>query len=430
MVRPAAGFFGGTAQLRQGDHRHIQLLGHDLEVSGDVTDLLHPVFDPPAAAHQLEVVDDHHAYIGTGRVLVDVEDLGLHLGNGDGGGVVHINRCLEHDVGSGGQIVPLLAGELSGAEGHAADAALRRQNTAGKLLFTHFQGEDGHGDLLLFGHIGGDVQGETGFAHTGTGGQDNQVRPAQAGKLCVQIGKTGGNAHVFFPVLAGQILQGIVDVQNGTADVAQLAGIPAAAQLVQLLFGTFQSQVGVGALLGLADQRLAHLDQLPHAVLLLDDAGILLHVGDGRHRFGQLGQIDLGLLGAGKNARVIHRVQHGDHVDGQTGGEKPGHLGVDAGVVVGIEHLGPQAAGELTEQPRLQQHRPQHRLLGLHVVGLGHLQPHGGQIVLVLFCFFIWICHSVSPSLPAGLQSPFAEKQPGPPAAKTAGGQTGWLVLM
>ena len=51
LVRP---LLRSTRQLRQAHDRHIELLGHDLERTGDLGDLLHAVVHMPAAhMHQL-----------------------------------------------------------------------------------------------------------------------------------------------------------------------------------------------------------------------------------------------------------------------------------------------------------------------------------------------------------------------------------------
>ena len=83
MAGVVALLFHCTGQLAQRDDGHIQLLSHDLQVSGDGADLLHTVLAALAGGHQLQVVDDDQAHIGAGGILVDPADLRLHLGDGD-----------------------------------------------------------------------------------------------------------------------------------------------------------------------------------------------------------------------------------------------------------------------------------------------------------------------------------------------------------
>ena len=71
-------------------------------------------------------------------------------------------------------------------------------------------------------------------------------------------------------------------------------------------------------------------------------------------------------------------VQQGDKVDGLVPGEQADHLGVDAAVLGGVEHLGPDHLDQVGQHLRLEQHRAQHALLGLHTVG--RLDAHALEI--------------------------------------------------
>lgn len=87
---------GGAAlrsagELGKGDDRDVELLGHDLEVSGDLRDLLHAVFAAPPGGHQLEVVDDDEVD------LFEPAQLRLHLPHRDARRVVEVDvRLGEH----------------------------------------------------------------------------------------------------------------------------------------------------------------------------------------------------------------------------------------------------------------------------------------------------------------------------------------------
>src|SRR5699024_4296942 len=93
---------------------------------------------------------------------------------------------------------------------------------------------------------------------------------------------------------------------------------------------------------------------------------------------GQAGEVDLGLVGAGKDVVRHHGVQQGDKVDGLVAGKQADHLGVDAAVLGGIEHLGPDDLHQVGQDLRIEQHRAQHALFGLHAVG--RLDAHALQV--------------------------------------------------
>src|SRR6188472_556575 len=50
---------GPTIELGEGYHRHIELLGQQLELPGELRDLQLPRFHLLARGHELNVVDDH-----------------------------------------------------------------------------------------------------------------------------------------------------------------------------------------------------------------------------------------------------------------------------------------------------------------------------------------------------------------------------------
>ena len=75
-----------AGELGQAHHRHVQLLGHDLQGAGDVGDDLLAVVaaagGPAGGGHELEVVYDHQPQI------IHPAALGVHIGHGEGGVVV------------------------------------------------------------------------------------------------------------------------------------------------------------------------------------------------------------------------------------------------------------------------------------------------------------------------------------------------------
>ena len=333
MAGVVALFFHRTGQLAQRDDGHIHLFGHDLEVAGDGADLLHPVLAALARGHQLQVVDDDQPDVGPAGVLVDPADLGLHLGDGDGGGVVHVDGRVVQLFGGQGQVFPVGGGQRAGAERLAVDAGFGREDAVGQLLFRHFQAEDGHRDVLLHGHAAADLlQVGQGLHHAGRKGR-------------------------------------------------QGAGVPARADLIEALLSVFQQQGGVRLVAGVLQNTGSHPHQLADQVLFLDDLGVCLDVGNAGHRLGQAGQVDLGLVRAGEDVVRHHRVQQGDKVDGLVAGEQPHHLGIDAAVLGSVEHLRADDLHQIGQNVGLEQHRAQDALFRLHTVG--RLDAHAFQVQIM-----------------------------------------------
>ena len=128
--------FGGAGELGQADHRHIQLLRHDFEVPGHLGNLLHPVFNPRPGGHQLQIVDDNEPQV------FEPPHLRLHLGDGDAGGVVHIDMGAREPLGGDRQLLPLLLLEVAGAHLIRRDQRVGTEHTGDQLGIAHLQRED------------------------------------------------------------------------------------------------------------------------------------------------------------------------------------------------------------------------------------------------------------------------------------------------
>ena len=85
-LRPLVGArLGRARELRQRDHRHVQLLGQPLQRAADRRDLLLAVLDAAGARDELQVVDDHQAEAVLG---LQAAALGAHLERRERGRVV------------------------------------------------------------------------------------------------------------------------------------------------------------------------------------------------------------------------------------------------------------------------------------------------------------------------------------------------------
>ena len=167
----------------------------------------------------------------------------------------------------------------------------------------------------------------------------------------------------------------------------QGAGIAAGADLVDALLGVFQQKVGVRLVPGVLQDVLGDTHQLTHQIFFLHDLGVGLYIGDAGHRFCQTGQVDLSFVCTGEHTIGHHRIQQGDKIDGLVVGEQAQHLRPDLGVLPGVEHFRLDDLHQIGQSVWLEQHRAQHALLRLHIVG--QIDAHALQIQFIGITSFV-----------------------------------------
>ncbi len=163
-----------TGKLGENNDRHLEILCHELEVSGDFRDLLYSGFRPVRRFHELEIVDDDAVHI------FHPDDFRLHLVDTDVGGVVEVERALMQSICRRGQIFPVSRFQISISHFDALDPRLHGDDPGGKLFFCHLQREEK--DLLTpFGDVGGNIQSKTRLTHGWTGTDNDEIRPVETG---------------------------------------------------------------------------------------------------------------------------------------------------------------------------------------------------------------------------------------------------------
>ena len=216
--------------------------------------------------------------------------------------------------------------------------ALRTDKSRKQSFLLHFEREDG--DALRVAAIGGDMQGDVerqrGFAHGGTGGQNDQFAGTHAaGHLVVTIEAGAGALHAM-----GRVQEGVDAALSGVEDLLGADQSVVALRLSELeegIFGRGENRLRVvlaqEAALGdfarsedhLAQHRLA-FDDL-HVALDVEDLGQTVfernHVAQAVHRF------ELG---------VAHQlVGYGDVIDLVAAGLEVQHAAKDTAMLVETE---------------------------------------------------------------------------------------------
>ena len=118
----------------------------------------------------------------------------------------------------------------------AGHTGLGRQQTLRQLLLGHLQAKEHALFARHHRHIGRQVQGETGLTHSRAGADQDKVRLIQTGDIGIQQTEAGGNALIFFFVLAGELAQAVIHaVDDHLADLGGTAGVLTLANIIDLL---------------------------------------------------------------------------------------------------------------------------------------------------------------------------------------------------
>ena len=187
--RPLVGTrFVGTGQLAKTDDRHIQLLCHDLERTGDVTDDRYAVvagFAGRGCGHQLQIVDQHQPQI------VEPAAFRVDLRDRDGRIVVHADIRLAERGRGDRELSPVFLIQMTGRKLLVFNKAFRGKKTHVQLFARHFERKERDSLFIGLRHIQADIERDGRLAHAGTGGDQNQVGLVQAVDLAVKIVKSG-----------------------------------------------------------------------------------------------------------------------------------------------------------------------------------------------------------------------------------------------
>ena len=133
-------------ELRQRDHRDLQLAGQDLQATAHLADLLDPALDAAVGAHQLQVVDDDQPEAALGGVLgVQPPRLGPDLEDPDVGRVVEVQRRVGVVLGGVEDELPLaLLLQPALAQVVALDPRAAGDEPLGELGLGHLEAEQRH----------------------------------------------------------------------------------------------------------------------------------------------------------------------------------------------------------------------------------------------------------------------------------------------
>ena len=275
-----------------------------------------------------------------------------------------------------GDAHPVAVLELALLQAALVDLADRAQQALGDLGLGHLEREQR--DRLLQRHrdVLGDVEREARLAHRGPRGQDHEVRLLQARGLAIELAEAGRKARDAAAVaVLEQQREPVEGLVERLLDEREVLGRAVLRDLVDLLLGHVEqlARVARAVVAELGDLG-ADADQPAQHGHLAHDVGVAPGVrddGDG------LGQREHGRAAADlrERAALVEAVADRDLVDGLRLLVEVEHRREDLAVPAAIEVVGLEHLGGLGDRRLREQHRAEHRLLGVEV--LGRQAPRG-----------------------------------------------------
>src|SRR4051812_14529665 len=360
-----------AVELRQRDHRHLELARERLEAAAYLPDLLDPVLHVPGRAHQLQIVDQDQAQ--PVRVLLrEPSGLRSHVQHGQVGAVVDIQARLREPVRRLQDLPPARLRNLALAQVVALDGGLARDEALRELPLGHLEAEQRDGFARVQRGVLREVGHQRRLAHRRPCGEDDQVAGLEAAGERVEVLEAGRRADDR-RALERELLQ---LVQLGVQQLLDRAEV-----LARVLVGDLE------------DRSLRHVDQLARAGLvamdlrldlvrgvqepaqhrvLAHDARVLADVADRGDRAGQ----ELDRRRAADRlqlAGLLEVLDQRQRVDRLADRVQVQHRLVDAAVRLAIEVAGLQALVDDQRRERgvRQQDGAEYGLLGLEVLRRG-----------------------------------------------------------
>ena len=193
--RPLVGpQLGRARELRDADHRHVQLAGEDLQAAADLADLLDPVDARVLGPHQLHVVDDHEAEAALAGG--QAPRLGAQLEQAEVGGVVEPQRRLLELVAGAHDPRPVALRDLALAQPVAGDPRPAGDEAVRELGLGHLEREEGDRHArALAATFSAMLQTSADFPSDGPGGEHDQVAGLEAAEQVVEVAEAGRRAR-------------------------------------------------------------------------------------------------------------------------------------------------------------------------------------------------------------------------------------------
>src|SRR6185295_7666652 len=350
---------GLAGELRERDHRQLELFGELLEPPADGGDLQVAVLVAAARLHQLEVVEDDE-----GETLLGFEAPRLRSDLEEG----RVRRVVDEERGVRGRahdlvnLRPLLVRESARAQARERDVGLRAEDAQSQLLLAHLEREDPHRPLLADRHVLGDVERQAGLAHARARRDDDQVAAVQAVGDPVEVGEPCRDAD---QRRAGPLLELLERLVEDGRERDEAALDRLLAEPEDRLLGAPERGGGLEpAVQAVFDDPRRGVDQPAADRALLDDLDVGVDPAEIR-------QVEVEARDVGDAAGLLELPLllelrlHRPQVDADLLLLELEHDPVEDLVPVAVEVLRPQAPGDRRQLRRVEHHPGEHGALGL-----------------------------------------------------------------
>ena len=133
-------------------------------------------------------------------------------------------------------------------------------------------------------HVGGNVQGERSFTHTGAGSDQQQIRLVQTGSHRIQIGKSCSGTYIFFFVRPCNFAHMVIGFTNGIADLGQPLHVLALPNVINPLFCRVHEHLGTAlAGLNVLQDAPCRICQTTDIIFFRDNGTVALDIRGRRH---------------------------------------------------------------------------------------------------------------------------------------------------
>jgi hypothetical protein len=280
--------------------------------------------------------------------------------------VVDKNRRVRQLLHGLHDLVHIVAPQRTGAHLVRVHPGPRTQQPKQQRFPRHFEREHADHFLVFDGSVLGNIHGEGGLSHGGTGRDDDQIRTLQAAGLLVQIGVMGGQSGDALAALQ----QGIDRSERFLDDFLHAHETAADAFFRELKDGgldVVENFLGGVALVGGARNRgIGSVDQSAQQRFIANNLDVVLDAGPVGYAIHQAG--DVTHIADGLEFLVaVEFLDQGDHVD------RPGrlgqvhHAGVNAAMRIEREIFRLEVLSCLVVRKIIQQDGAENGAFGFHV---------------------------------------------------------------
>jgi hypothetical protein len=342
---------GRAGELAEDENGNLQFLGEAFEAARNAGNFFLTGIETTASGDELQIIDNEKrealVTLEAARFCANFEDAG-------GAGIVDPKRRGGDCAESVGHAAPIFAAEMTGAEFVCVDLSNGSDETLQQRFLGHFEAEDGDGKAGANGDIFGQIERESGFSLRWARGENDQFGRLQAGEELVEFAVAGGDAGDAF-AFAENFLEAFEIVTDDIFDRDETGFDAIFGEGKDLGFGAVEDGIGpVFAIESVLLNFVRGVNEITEHRLFLDDAGVMLDVGNARDAIHQRGKIGRA-AGGFEFTATMEFFAESDEINGMLGFAEGDHLVENVAMlrkekIVGLEGLDGGVEGIVIEQ--------------------------------------------------------------------------------